>query len=359
MRRTRKWDVLVLLAFFLVSCIIGIAIAVKVVGERSGKSQEWIRITDAPTDSPDEWDNMVPMTTLVDDSNDSEDTSSLEYQIDTTQMTLVDKDGNQQLVPQTKVEDYVIPLPDYSRLAIELDANSPQAVAYRWLTNDPYWESYPEWRQLQRFALVTFYYATNGHSWTLSDNWLRYDNSECDWFTNTGWDFKIERCDSEDRYISLMLGHNDLRGALPLELGFLTGLNYMDVRSNQLHGLIPRTLGELTGLLSVDMGSNTLTGEIPSLSALKGLVKLDLSTNALTGRIQTEFGLLNNLQDLTLSTNELYGPLPTEVAALTALTTLNVEENMLNATIPAQLSFLTDLNVLRLGSNQVSLPITG
>ena len=87
-------------------------------------------------------------------------------------------------------------LPVYTKEAIEADASSPQASAYRWVQNDPLLDSYSQDRLLQRFALATFFYATSGNSWNTTSSplfddehntasttnaFLSYDTHECDW----------------------------------------------------------------------------------------------------------------------------------------------------------------------------------
>ena len=51
----------------------------------------------------------------------------------------------------------IVGFPDYSQPALE-DPESPQSLARDWLLGDPNLSTYEDWRQLQRFALGTFYY---------------------------------------------------------------------------------------------------------------------------------------------------------------------------------------------------------
>jgi hypothetical protein len=60
---------------------------------------------------------------------------------------------------------------------------SPQNQALEWLRGNANLVSYDEATQLQRFALATFYYSTNGDSWedeTIRSTWLT-DDPECTW----------------------------------------------------------------------------------------------------------------------------------------------------------------------------------
>jgi hypothetical protein len=63
----------------------------------------------------------------------------------------------------------------------------------------------------------------------------------------------------------LRLGSNQLTGAVPTELGALTGLSQMQFYSNQLTGTVPTELGALTGLSNLAFSSNQLMGAVPAL----------------------------------------------------------------------------------------------
>jgi len=373
--RSGKWDKFFLAAFLLASVVVAIVVGFMVLGGGSKKvdDSDWVRITDPPTSNPfgvspeyeDPYETVVPMTTVVADNGAEEtDQVHLEWETNVTKKQKEEHtvyepgSGNQETDTsnQDPLTNYVLPLPDYTRQAIENDANSPQAKAYRWFLNDPNWTSYPVWRQFQRYAMVTLFYATNGHAWTLSNSWLLYTISECQWYSNSGWDGSTGVCDEEEeRLQSLMLGSNDLFGTLPLEIGFLgETLQQMDVRSNRIQGSIPPTISLLTNLMRFDIETNSFTGSIPSeMGLLTSLIIADMSGNNLTQALPTEFGVLANLRELSVASNLLTGAIPTEFGSMTAMEKLSVENNALNSTIPAHLSRLTELNVLRIGTNQV------
>jgi hypothetical protein len=81
-------------------------------------------------------------------------------------------------VARTAAPTYALELPTFTLEALMEDPGSPQALAYSWLLADPAFESYTKQRQLQRFALATFRYAT-GSNWTVDSDWLSYDVNEC------------------------------------------------------------------------------------------------------------------------------------------------------------------------------------
>ena len=153
-----------------------------------------------------------------------------------------------------------------------------------------------------RAALVALYNATRGATWLTSTNWLS-DRPLDQWhgvITN-----------SDGRVAELWLWGNNLRGPIPAELGDLTELQTLDLRSNRMTGPIPVELGDLTNLRRLYLGSNALTGPIPAeLGDLTNLRALDLHSNELTGAIPTELGALAKLHTLGLSNNELTGADP-------------------------------------------------
>ena len=197
-----------------------------------------------------------------------------------------------------------------------------------------------------RAALVAFYNATGGASWTDSTNWLSY-RPIGEWYGVT--------TSSDGRVAGLVLDNNELTGPIPAELGALTNLVSLDVRSNQLTGTIPGGLGELTNLEWLVLHNNQLTGPIPAeLGSLSRLEQLWLSNNQLIGSIPGELGALTNLESLSLSNNQLTGPIPAELGALTNLQTLTLGHNQLTWSIPAELGGLTKLEGLWLGSNELT-----
>ena len=91
-----------------------------------------------------------------------------------------------------------------------MDAGTSQGRALLWLLNDdpamidPC--TYPD--VVQRYTLVTLYYATEGESWRENESWLS-ESSECDRFNVT--------CDTSGAVTDLVLGkskekwNNDLQ----------------------------------------------------------------------------------------------------------------------------------------------------
>ena len=187
------------------------------------------------------------------------------------------------------------------------------AAVGRWLSSTPLTVSLPEVSPdtndsgsvaSDRAALVAVYNATGGATWLTSTNWLSDRPLDA-------WHGVITN--SDGRVAELWLWGNNLRGPIPAELGDLTELQTLDLRSNALTGPIPPELGDLTNLRRLYLGSNRLTGPIPAeLGDLVNLESLSLSNNGLTGPVPAWLGALTDLESLRLEFNRLTGPIPPE-----------------------------------------------
>ena len=152
-------------------------------------------------------------------------------------------------------------LPAATTAMIEKNPSSPQALAWQWILEDirirhstesdsrTFPELIPQYQQsIQRFALATIYFATNGPGWQNSIFWLDHRTSECDWYPHVeaiAWPYEQGPtvCNATTgAYTDLLLSDNFLEGSngLPMEAALLTGLRVIDVSNNpQLVGSIP------------------------------------------------------------------------------------------------------------------------
>ncbi|KAK1435313.1 hypothetical protein QVD17_01074 [Tagetes erecta] len=101
----------------------------------------------------------------------------------------------------------------------------------------------------------------------------------------------------------LDLSGNSFNGTIPMFIGSLAELSYLDLSLNYLMGgTIPSSIGSLTKLMHLDLSYNSFHGTIPkTIGSLAELRLLDLSYNTLlNGLIPPQLGNLSNLQDLSL-----------------------------------------------------------
>ena len=156
----------------------------------------------------------------------------------------------------------------------------------------------------------------------------------------------------------LVLRSNSFSGSILPELGNLTKLTHLDLGGNELTGGVPTELADFSSLTHLDLGSNDLGGSIPpELGSLSNLTHLALSNNGLSGSIPPELGNLSNLEELFLSDNQLSGEIPAALGNLSSLTILSLSRNQLRGEIPSELGGLTGLTDLSLDQNQLSGPV--
>ena len=193
--------------------------------------------------------------------------------------------------------------------------------------------SYAQIPQIERDALVALYNSTDGANWKNNTGWLGEAGTECDWFGVTCLSGKVTQ---------LILWNNKLTGTIPIELGNLSNLEWLELDGNRLSGIIPSALGNLTKLTSLRLYNNSLSGNVPrELGNLSKLDSLFLQSNFLTGRIPSDFGKLESLVTLDLSNNSLSGTIPIEIGDLTKLNDLTLKNNTFSLPKPGSLSDFT------------------
>ena len=199
------------------------------------------------------------------------------------------------------------------------------------------------------YPLSVFYNSMNGPGWHRRANWLS-DEPLGSWHGVT--------TNADGQVTELVLNANNLRGTIPLELGQLVQLRYLDLGENQISGTIPPDLQQLGDLQSLLLTDNQLTGVVPpQLGQLAKLRFLMLGFNELTGSIPPELGQLTDLVALSLYNNQLTGEIPPVLGRLEHLDALLLAENRLSGMIPASLGQLGNLRSLDLHQNGLSGPI--
>ena len=151
----------------------------------------------------------------------------------------------------------------------------------------------------------------------------------------------------DGRVEELQLLARGLTGAVPAEIGQLTSLKKLDLRSNQLTS-VPAEIGQLTSLTDLGLGDNQLTSVPAEIWQLTSLEWLSLGINELTS-VPAEIGQLTSLQLLHLSENRLTS-VPAEIGQLTSLKRLYLGCNRLTS-LPAEIGQLTSLTGLYLHDN--------
>jgi hypothetical protein len=90
-----------------------------------------------------------------------------------------------------------------------------------------------------------------------------------------------------------------IKESIPLQIGYISGLQEIYARRVGLRGCLPDELGELSHLRVLSMGNNRLCGQLPpSLGLLTNLQRIVLHQNCLTGRVPDALGRLGCIVNL-------------------------------------------------------------
>ena len=131
---------------------------------------------------------------------------------------------------------------------------------------------------------------------------------------------------SDGRVTMVNLRDQGLDGTIPADLGRLSMLTSLNLRSNpDLSGEIPASLGNLMYLTVLNLHSNSHTGEIPDLSGTS-LTELYLPGNDLTGSVPAWLNMMTDMTELWLWGNDLSGDLP-DLSGMMSLDKLKLNGN--------------------------------
>lgn len=148
----------------------------------------------------------------------------------------------------------------------QLGTATPEQLALRWLIDEDPLElnvdnEADQKRIIQRYALLTFWYSTNGQAWSENDKWLETED-ECTWFGITcNQNSVVIQIGSEEESFA----GNNLVGHLPADLALLEFTRSLSAANNpELTGPIPPSVGALRELTSVWLNGCNLNGYVCS-----------------------------------------------------------------------------------------------
>jgi hypothetical protein len=221
--------------------------------------------------------------------------------------------------------------------------NSPQFRAVGWLStedrvdHEDYDSSF-----VQRYVLVTFFYATNGENWLENDNWLNPLLHECEWGSGISCSTDIANRLLVD---GIDLTRNGLTGYIPDEVGLLDHLVFLKLSKNALSGTLPSSLGRLSRLVNMDLSSNQINGMLPlDFGNATALDTLSLSYNLITGGLPSSLWNLHSLRILDLRSNQLVGTISKSINRLAKLVSLDLGMNSFSGLFPRNISALAKLD---------------
>ncbi|CAB9520775.1 LRR receptor-like serine threonine-protein kinase [Seminavis robusta] len=230
-------------------------------------------------------------------------------------------------------------LPQYTLEALE-NPRTPQSKAYQWLTNNlnnsnqnSTLQDLPKWRQLQRFALATFYYSTRGDYWVKKHGWMDWETDECNWEQRLS--FRLDdspeelNCNAIGEIKALSFRNaNNMEGTLPPEISILGNSLQLLAMNWQLEltGNIPSEVGLLTKLTELGLTTTKLSGSLPTELGLLQTLNGFMISGMFSGTIPAELGNLGNLTDFSLQQTNLTGTFPNNFFKICGLETFFVDD---------------------------------
>ncbi|KDP42849.1 hypothetical protein JCGZ_23791 [Jatropha curcas] len=101
---------------------------------------------------------------------------------------------------------------------------------------------------------------------------------------------------------------------VPVELGYLSKLQYLVIDKNNLTGTIPHFLGNLSSFTALSLAFNNIVGNIPdALGQLKNFQYLEVFDNKLSGIIPPSIFNLSSITFLDIAFNHFEGFLPADL----------------------------------------------
>ncbi|KAL3500673.1 hypothetical protein ACH5RR_039766 [Cinchona calisaya] len=185
----------------------------------------------------------------------------------------------------------------------------------------------------------------------LSRNWSSNSATSsivCDWIG-------VECGSKHQRVTALNMSSMSLKGTIPPQLGNLSFLVSLDIRSNYFHGNLPQDLSRLCRLRFIRLSSNNFSGEIPMwLGRFPELQYLSLYNNNFSGLIPSSISNLSKLEILSFDGNSLRGKIPKQIGNLSSLTLLNLQRNQLIGSIPLEIFNISTLEIVAFTFNNLT-----
>lgn len=285
---------------------------------------------------------------------------------------------------QVIMNDLALDFQASTMTALQLDYNSPQSRAARWMMEEDQAFTFPlnetdpksmlRRRFRQRFALTTLYFSTGGDtSWVNQGAFLSPTLHECDWggtrdeaqsplvcrtecFIRAVHNLTISSCDDELPVpAALVLKNNHLVGSIPPEIGALTSMFGIEFQNNELTGSLPDEIYNLSYLGVLQLDNNQLNGSFDrAIKNWNHMIRLDVVNNQMTGTLPSEIAVMSGLESLDLSSNFFSGTIPPELhQSFTQIEIYQLENCMFTGTLPPLVE-MTQLQMMYLFFNELN-----
>lgn len=200
-----------------------------------------------------------------------------------------------------------------------------------------------ESRAKDSLNLIKIHNALNGEDWKVKWN---FTQPLTDWYG-------VRVIEGRVKHLSLY--GNNLRGQLPDEIGYLTGLLSLNIGNNHFDGNLPATIEYLDDLERLFAQNAGLSGPLPAeIGLLDNLAYLGLKNNRISGELPETFGLLPKLVSVYLDENQIVGTVPTSMATMDSLKVISITDNYLNAPIDRSFAKSDNMRALKLNNNRLT-----
>jgi hypothetical protein len=185
--------------------------------------------------------------------------------------------------------------------------------------------------ELDRQVLIAIYESMGGANWS-GTKWnitapLQEATAAANWNGIT-----VAKVNGIDRVTRINLAARNLKGPIPLAIGYLSELILIDMNNNnqQLTGTIPPSMGNLRKLTSLTLSRSGLTGTIPvEFANLTALNLLQMHTSNFTGPIPANvLSKMPNLSSVELKLNKFTGDLPADMLSHPKFSSWNAAANI-------------------------------
>ncbi|OEU15539.1 L domain-like protein [Fragilariopsis cylindrus CCMP1102] len=239
--------------------------------------------------------------------------TNVETNVDEATSVEASKDGDNIFIAESLPElYYLLESKVYNATAL-LDLDTPEGKAYNFLLeeeeikkNSLVLRSIND-IDLERYALLVFYFGSDGSAWTNTAGWSNPSEACENWYGVTCQDSLVTGID---------LDRNNLYGEISEDFCLMNNLKKIRLSDNEVK--LPSCFSKLSNLEELDYRGNNYDGELPNdLHSMSSLTYLQLSDNVFTGSLDALFPadasdqpIFPNLITLNLANNDLSGQIP-------------------------------------------------
>jgi hypothetical protein len=253
---------------------------------------------------------------------------------------VVEEDGNSNNNYSRTSQEASARLQALQWLTLDYEKSASYSSANHQHHKDDHHNQYYESGLLDRYALATIFYATNGKDWTYDDaqspssaSSSSADDQQLFLSSTSHLQWSGVNGNNRDGHVTMLdLSHRNLvsNSFLPLEIVLLSPtLELLWLSDNMgLSGSLPDFLDDFASLSSLSIYQTSMSGTLPeTLYNLPKLSSLRLYKSNFSGGISSSIGKLVGLRWLWLHDNRFSGVLPQELGLLSKLEGMTLHGN--------------------------------